>query len=75
MKVKALPPFQVCHEGRIFRPGDTADVPDTVARHWLVSGWVDPADAAAKRLKADLAAGAVIADPADEFGNQSPAEG
>ena len=32
MKIKVLQPFQVCHDGKIYRPGDTADVPDAVAK-------------------------------------------
>lgn len=35
-----LQPFQVSHEGTIYRPGDTAEVPELVARAWLVSGWM-----------------------------------
>jgi len=49
MKIKVLQPCQVCHDGKIYRPGDTADVPDAVAKAWLISSWVDPGDAAAKR--------------------------
>jgi Phage capsid family len=41
MKVKVLQPFQASHEGTIYRPGDTADVPDQVAAHWRSSGWVE----------------------------------
>jgi hypothetical protein len=74
MKVVVQKPFQVTHEGADYRPGDKADVPDAVARHWLVSGWVDAADAASKRAKADLAAGARITDPTDEFGNSIPGD-
>lgn len=56
MKVKVLQPFQVSHEGTIYRPDDSAEVPDHIGRHWLVSEWVEPADAAAKRAKAEIAA-------------------
>jgi hypothetical protein len=56
MKVKVLQPFQVSHAGTIYRPGETAEVPDHIGTHWLVSEWVEPADAAAKRAKADHAA-------------------
>jgi hypothetical protein len=56
MKVKVLHPFRVSHEGTIYKPGDSADVPDHLAAHWLRSEWVEPADAAAKRAKAAIAA-------------------
>jgi hypothetical protein len=68
MKVTVLTPFQVCHDGRIYRPGDRADVPDEVAKGWLVSVWVEPADAAAKKVKASIDASLANLDPVDEVG-------
>ncbi len=41
MKVEVIGNFQVSHEGTVYRPGDTADVPDEVAKQWLDSGWVE----------------------------------
>jgi hypothetical protein len=72
VKVKVLQPFQVALDGKIYWPGDTADVPDAVAKQWLVSSWVEPVGAAAKRAKADIDAAAVISNPTDEFGNNPP---
>lgn len=68
MKVKVLAPFQVSHDGVIYRPGERADVPDHLARGWLAAGWVDAADAASRRVKTDLTAAPAITDPADKRG-------
>ena len=40
MKVEVIGNYQVAHDGKIYRPGDTADVPDEVAEEWQASGWV-----------------------------------
>ena len=37
--VIAVPPYQVCHHGQTFGPGDTAQVPEAVAAHWITCGW------------------------------------
>jgi hypothetical protein len=42
MKVKVLQPFQVSHDGTIYRPGEVAEVPEAVAASWERSGWVEP---------------------------------
>lgn len=34
-------PFQVVHEGRVYRPGDFAEVPASVAEVWRSHGWVE----------------------------------
>jgi hypothetical protein len=39
MKVKVLQPFQVANDGVVYGPGESADVPDHVAREWIASGW------------------------------------
>ena len=39
MKVKVLQPFQVSHDGVIYRPGDEAQVPGEVGAGWARSGW------------------------------------
>ncbi|WP_322860109.1 hypothetical protein U8D42_12760 [Mycobacterium europaeum] len=77
--MKVLQPFQVSHDGTIYRPGETAEVPDHIGTHWLRSEWVEPADTAAKRAKADIAAaiearanrGQPTPSP-DEVGDQAP---
>ncbi|HYQ36764.1 MAG TPA: hypothetical protein VER10_12960 [Mycobacterium sp.] len=33
-------PYQVVHEGTVYGPGQTADVPAEVADKWLEAGWV-----------------------------------
>jgi hypothetical protein len=35
-------PFQVAHHGIVFGPGDTAQVPEHVAAHWIRNSWVVP---------------------------------
>ncbi len=40
MRVEVIGNVQVCHAGAVYRPGDTADVPDEIARQWLAAGWV-----------------------------------
>jgi hypothetical protein len=42
-------PFQVVHEGVVYAPGDTADVPDDLATTWLAAGWVTKAKAAPEK--------------------------
>jgi hypothetical protein len=34
------PPYQVAHHGQVFGPGETAQVPEDVAAHWVTCGWV-----------------------------------
>jgi hypothetical protein len=34
--------FRVVHDGIAYLPGETADVPDEVAREWAASGWIEP---------------------------------
>jgi hypothetical protein len=46
MRVNAAAPFQVSHDGIIYRPGDTAEVPDDVGQQWICSGWAVQSDAA-----------------------------
>jgi hypothetical protein len=38
--VVVTPPYQVAHHGIVFRPGETAQVPEDVAAHWITCGWV-----------------------------------
>jgi len=33
-------PFQVAHDGNVYRPGDVTEVPEHVATHWATHGWV-----------------------------------
>jgi hypothetical protein len=33
-------PYQVVHDGTVYTPGQTADVPDDVAARWIDAGWV-----------------------------------
>ena len=37
--VDVVPPFQTAHHGQIFGPGETAQVPEDVAAHWITCGW------------------------------------
>lgn len=78
MKVKVLQSFQVSHDGTIYRPSETADVPDHIGTHWLRSEWVEPADAAAKRAKAEitaqLEARAPLSQPASRVDESEPAQ-
>ena len=41
MKVVVREPFRVCHDGKVWRQGETADVPNALAEEWLRSGWVE----------------------------------
>jgi hypothetical protein len=41
LAVIVVDPFQVVHQGTVFRPGETAEVPEPVARYWLRNGWVN----------------------------------
>jgi hypothetical protein len=34
------PPYQVVDHGKVFGPGETAEVPEDVAAHWIHCGWV-----------------------------------
>ncbi|MDD7814450.1 hypothetical protein PP713_17940 [Mycobacterium sp. CSUR Q5927] len=42
-KVKVCAPNQVVHDGVIYAPGESAVVPDDVAKQWLAQGWVTEA--------------------------------
>ena len=33
------PPYQVAHHGQTFGPGETAQVPEDIAAHWITCGW------------------------------------
>lgn len=33
-------PFQVCHNGTVYRTNEIAEVPEAVAVHWITCGWV-----------------------------------
>lgn len=38
--VTVLSPYQVVHDGQVFTPGQTAEVPADLAAEWLAAGWV-----------------------------------
>jgi hypothetical protein len=38
--VRVQRPFQVCHEGVVYRPGELAQVSVHVATLWQEAGWV-----------------------------------
>jgi hypothetical protein len=40
MRVKVLAPYQVVHDGIVYLPGKTADVPEEVAAVWIRAEWV-----------------------------------
>jgi hypothetical protein len=39
-RVAVLTPFQVCHLGEVYLPNEVAEVPENVAAHWILNGWV-----------------------------------
>lgn len=39
-------PFQVCHEGQVYSPGETVTVPAELAAVWLAAGWATEAEVA-----------------------------
>jgi hypothetical protein len=39
-RVSVNAPFQVVHEGIIYKPNEVAEVPEHVAAQWVLSGWV-----------------------------------
>lgn len=51
MKVKVAEGVQVCHGGKVWRDGQTADVPADVAAEWLACGWVTEMTASKSRRK------------------------
>jgi hypothetical protein len=38
--IRVRDPFQVCHEGVVYRPGEIAQVSVHVATLWQEAGWV-----------------------------------
>jgi hypothetical protein len=44
MLVTVIGHYRVCHAGRAYVPGDIADVPDDVAKSWLLWGYVEPTE-------------------------------
>jgi hypothetical protein len=42
-------PYQVVHEGTVYGPGQTADVPEEIAHKWIEAGWVSEAKEPEKR--------------------------
>jgi hypothetical protein len=41
-------PFQVVHDGTVYRPGEIADVPQDIADNGIDAGWVSEAKRATK---------------------------
>ena len=39
-RVRVLPPFLVSHDGTSYWPQATPEVPESVAAHWILNGWV-----------------------------------
>lgn len=54
-KVVVRAPFKVSHAGVGYWPGDTAEVPPTVAAEWVKVGYADPVDQADGQADADQA--------------------
>jgi hypothetical protein len=44
MQVTVIGHYRVVHDGHAYVPGDIADVPDDVAKSWLLWGYVTPVD-------------------------------
>jgi hypothetical protein len=40
VRVVVVQPYKVTHNGTDYRPGDTAEVPESVAQKWIANGWV-----------------------------------
>ena len=49
LKVKVLENFRLVHSGQVYGPGDTAEVPDQVAKEWVAAGWATEAKTAPKK--------------------------
>jgi hypothetical protein len=45
-RVRVKHPFQVVHEGKAYWPDNAADIPEHVAAHWILNGWVVTDDTA-----------------------------
>lgn len=39
-RVTVSTPYQVVHDGQVFTPGQTAEVPAEIAAEWVAAGWV-----------------------------------
>jgi hypothetical protein len=50
VRVVVAEPFQVSHDGVDYQPGDTGEVPASVAEHWRANGWVQNPSAPASEL-------------------------
>lgn len=55
--VTVIPPFQVCHDGTVYAPGESAEAPDAVAERWQALGYVEKKAAAPGPRRMTLAAG------------------
>jgi hypothetical protein len=56
MKVTVADGIRVVHEGKAYRGGESADVPDEVAKSWIESGWASEEKAETKSSSAAKAA-------------------
>ena len=39
-RVRVLHPFQVVHDTVVHRPGEVAEIPESVAAEWIMNRWV-----------------------------------
>lgn len=46
MKVTVTQGIRVVHDGEVYRDGQSVDVPEQVAAHWLECGWASEGDGA-----------------------------
>jgi hypothetical protein len=44
LRVTVLAPYMVAHEGARWFPGETAEVPESLADDWILNQWVIPED-------------------------------
>jgi hypothetical protein len=44
VRVRVVAPFQVVRDLVVYRPGDVAEVPESVAADWVRDGWVSLAE-------------------------------
>jgi hypothetical protein len=47
MKVTVAQGVRVCYEGKAYRGGESAGVPERLACHWIHRGWASEGDGAA----------------------------
>ena len=44
-RVRVLPPFLVAHTGTQYWPSAVAEVPESIASHWILNSWAEEVEA------------------------------